>query len=303
MFVPTVSVVIPTFKHRDFISETLNSVFAQSFEDFEVIVVNDGSPDDTAKVLKRYPSFGRIKYIEQDNAGQAAARNRGLAEARGKFVAFLDDDDLWPADKLQRQVGLLHRHPDSVLAFGPAKPFGRQPDQMPPEIDLASYPSGDVHAAFLRRNWIMSPGQTLIRRETLQKTGGFDGSLWGVDDWDIYLRLAALGQFTFNAETALLYRCHDANASRDLRRMFRNSVRLAQKHRPPDRSLRAAWLIGRRWAVDHEFWVRIAIARVRRHGDWSALRDLPLIAIDAIACQAWKSRGENRPKPAKHPTP
>src|SRR5271170_3450676 len=99
-----VSVVIPTYNHRDFVVEALESVFAQTFTDYEVIVVNDGSPDDTAAVLRPYIESGRIRYIEQENRGQAGARNRGLAEARGEFVAYLDDDDLWLRDKLAWQV-------------------------------------------------------------------------------------------------------------------------------------------------------------------------------------------------------
>ena len=95
----TVSVIIPTYNHVDYVAETLETVFAQTFGDYEVIVVNDGSPDGTAEVLRPSREAGRIRYIEQANAGQAAARNRGLAEARGEFIAFLDDDDLWPPDK------------------------------------------------------------------------------------------------------------------------------------------------------------------------------------------------------------
>src|SRR3954470_24757434 len=97
---PAVSVVIPTYRHRDYVLRTLDSVFAQTYRDFEVIVVNDGSPDDTNRRIRPLVSAGRIRYIEQANAGQAAARNTGIAHARGRYIALLDDDDLWPADKL-----------------------------------------------------------------------------------------------------------------------------------------------------------------------------------------------------------
>src|ERR1700719_2929443 len=104
---PAVSVIIPTYNHRDFVLDAIESVFAQTFTDYEVIVVNDGSPDDTASVLAPLASAGRIRYLEQANAGQGAARNRGIAQARGEFIALLDDDDRWPADKLEWQVGEL----------------------------------------------------------------------------------------------------------------------------------------------------------------------------------------------------
>jgi glycosyltransferase involved in cell wall biosynthesis len=109
---PAVSVVIPTYKHRDFILDTVNSVLSQTFRDFEIIVVNDGSPDDTASLLRPMAESGMIRYVEQSNAAAAAARNRGLEMARGKFIAFLDDDDLWPQDKLEWQVLALSNSPD-----------------------------------------------------------------------------------------------------------------------------------------------------------------------------------------------
>src|SRR3954471_16219960 len=111
---PAVSVVIPTYKHAGYIEETLQSVFAQTFTDFEVIVVNDGSPDNTTAVLQPWVASGRIRYLEQPNAGQSAARNAGIRLARGEFVALLDDDDLWPADKLAIQVERLRTQPNAV---------------------------------------------------------------------------------------------------------------------------------------------------------------------------------------------
>src|SRR5438034_6092600 len=119
-----VSVVIPTYCHQDTIIDTLKSVFLQTFQDFEVIVVNDGSPDETAQLVAPLAAVGRIRYLEQSNQGQAAARNRGLEEATGEFISFLDDDDLWPADKLEWQVSYLERNP-SIAAVGGGFEIGR----------------------------------------------------------------------------------------------------------------------------------------------------------------------------------
>ena len=134
---PCVSVIIPTYKHQDFVLATLDSVFAQTFTDYEVIVINDGSPDDTAEVLLPLAEAGRIRYIEQKNTGQSIARNRGIAEAQGEFIALLDDDDLWPPDKLEWQVEALRRQPDVALIAGPAASHGclrscQQPDWLYP---------------------------------------------------------------------------------------------------------------------------------------------------------------------------
>ena len=225
---PQVSVIIPTYKHQDLILETLDSVFAQTFTDYEVIVINDGSPDDTAKVLRPLAEAGRIRYTEQGNGGQAAARNRGIALAEGEFIALLDDDDLWPPDKLEWQVAALRAAPEAVLAYGYSEAFGDKPSIELPGRDT---PNGDVEAAFLRQNWITTPGQTLIRASALKQIGSFDPQLWGVDDWDLYIRLAGIGAFLYKKKVALHYRVHKNNASKNLMRMYVNDARLRSKHR------------------------------------------------------------------------
>ena len=245
-----VSVIIPTYKHRDFILTTLSSVFAQTFSDYEVIVVNDGSPDDTAEVLRPLAEAGRIRHIKQENQGQSAARNQGLAVARGEFIAYLDDDDVWPPDKLAWQVARLKAEPEAVLLYGPMKTLGVEADQTYPGPDA---PSGQVYDAFLKMNYIVSPGQTLIRRAALQIIGGFDESLWGADDWDLYIRLASKGKFVFADKLALFYRRHDGNASKNTRRLYLNSCRLQYKHLGviPKPSDIVPWLGCRRFIIKY----------------------------------------------------
>ena len=245
-----VSVIIPTYNHRDFVMETLESVFAQTFTDYEVIVVNDGSPDDTAEVLRPYVEGGQIRYIEQPNAGQAAARNRGLVEAKGEFIAFLDDDDVWPPDKLGRQVERLSARQESALVYGTCAPYGEEPRQPWPPHNIA--PSGDVRDAFLRQCWITSPGQTLIRASALKDTGGFDTKLRGTDDWDLYLRLAKGNAFEFMDFVALRYRRHSGNASNNHWQMFVNGRKVLRRHIgvfPPPRSWET-WRVAHGWLAN-----------------------------------------------------
>src|SRR5689334_17923461 len=106
-----VSVVIPTYNHSRYVLDAVESVFAQTFTDYELIVVNDGSPDDTSDVLRPLVDAQKIQYIEQPNRGGAAARNAGLGRARGEFIVILDDDDLLPADKLESQVAEMKLSP------------------------------------------------------------------------------------------------------------------------------------------------------------------------------------------------
>ncbi len=238
---PSVSVVIPTYRHRDFVLATLDSVFAQTFTDYEVIVINDGSSDDTAELLRPLAVSGRIRYIEQANVGQATSRNRGIHEARGEFIALLDDDDLWPPDKLQWQVEALRARSDVNVACGwldcidgsgrPAPRFaarGLDLPWLPPEQADALY------GALTRRNQIVSPGQCLIRRSALAALTGdpFDTrpALKGCDDWDLWLRLAEGGRFLFVNQLALRYRVHGGNASRDVFQMHRGMTALYKKH-------------------------------------------------------------------------
>lgn len=223
-----VSVVVPTYSHRDYVLQALESVFAQTYTDYEVIVVNDGSPDDTEALLRPLIEAGRIFYLRQENQGQAAARNRGWEAARGEYVAFLDDDDLWPPDKLEWQVRVLEEQRQTVLVYGP--PAWLQPDgSVSPPVPEA-HPSGQVYETLLREYCLLSPGQALIRTSALRKVGGFDPDLWGVDDWDLYLRLARCGLFHFVDRVALHYRVHEGNASRNAVKHAENGWKAIRKH-------------------------------------------------------------------------
>lgn len=229
---PSVSVIIPAYNHGEFILETIQSVLEQTFQDFEVIVVNDGSPDDTEDRLSFLIRQKSIRYFRQANQGQSKARNFGLSKARGKYVAFLDDDDLWPKDKLAWQVERLEKDLLSVLVYGDMRPFqGDAPyfKENPPSV-CQELPSGKVTESFLVKNHIISPGQTLIRLDTLRSIGGFDEQIWGVDDYDLYIRLSKLGNFAYSPYCSLFYRQHAANASRNVSRMYQNARKVRRKH-------------------------------------------------------------------------
>jgi glycosyltransferase involved in cell wall biosynthesis len=225
---PAVSVVIPAYKHEAFIRQTLDSVFAQSFTDYEVIVVNDGSPDNTAALLEPLAAAGRIRYFEQKNAGQASARNRGVSEAQGEFIALLDDDDVWPADKLEWQVKLLRDQPEVGAVAGDRHWWdgGPAPDLSRPETG----PRLLTFESLFGGNPVASPGQVLIRKKHIQALGGFNPELWGSDDFDLWMRLSRITRFEHYDRIALLYRAHATNASSDLDRMLLNTRRVIYSH-------------------------------------------------------------------------
>jgi len=224
---PAVSVVIPTYKHRDFILETLKSVLSQSFQDFEIIVVNDGSPDDTATLLRPMIQSGKIRYVEQSNAAAAAARNRGLEMAKGKFIAFLDDDDLWPRDKLEWQVVALSNNPELSVIGGALCIIDKNGNEL--EVLLAPERVITFESLF-SGNPFYSPGQTLIRTDRFRSIGGFDTSIWGADDLDAWFRLKQTGDLKFVNRLALHYRQHALNASNDVRRIASQSLKVMKRH-------------------------------------------------------------------------
>lgn len=224
-----VSVVVPSYMHSGLVLHTLDSVFAQSHADVEVIVVNDGSPDDTDELLRPLVNAGRIRYVWQENQGQAAARNRGLALASGEFVAFLDDDDLWYADTLARLVAALASRPDAVMAFGGVERF--HPDGRRQRRPHRPLPAGrSAHSAFREKNWLASPGQALMRTAAVRAIHGFDASIWGSEDWDLYVRLARTGEVAQVEGAVLHYRLHDGNSSRQAIRHVNNHMRVVWRH-------------------------------------------------------------------------
>ncbi len=224
---PSVSVIIPTYKHADFVLATLDSVFAQTFTDYEVVVINDGSPDSTAEKLRPLADAGRIRYIEQENQGQGAARNRGLAEAQGEFIALLDDDDLWPPDKLEWQVAALRRHPDAGMVAGPAEVMDTATGRC---LNRTSFLAEVAFEALFQGNPFVSPGQTLARTSLLRRLNGLNAQIWGADDWDLYFRIAKNSPILMEDRAALLYQVHLGNASSQIKRMLNNLCLVIEIH-------------------------------------------------------------------------
>ena len=222
---PKISVIIPAYGHAGLVLETLESVFAQTFADHEIIVVNDGSPDDTADRLRPLTEAGRIRYFEQANQGQAGARNRGLAEARGEFVAYLDDDDLWPPDKLEWQLRWLEERRCDVVVGNVSYLGGR--DFVPVWAE-----EGEVleYRSFFAGNPIISPGQALIRGSLLKRIGPWDGRFRGSDDLDLWFRIAKKTPLWVTARIALHYRLHANNASKNAVLMATNVWAVLERH-------------------------------------------------------------------------
>ena len=193
-----ITVVVPAYNLGDFIEDCLLSVVAQRFTVFECIVVDDGSTDDTA-ARAALIADPRIRIVRQDNAGVSAARNRGLAEARGEFVMFLDGDDRLHPEALGRLLQGLRANPASVASFGTLRKILVDGTPYPGEkpLALATYPTGDVLEPMLRENFLANGGHVLVRTAAARALGGFDTGLRLSEDWQFWCRLAASGEFHY----------------------------------------------------------------------------------------------------------
>jgi GT2 family glycosyltransferase len=182
---PNVSVIIPTHNRRDFVREAIASVLAQTYQDFELLVVDDGSTDDTSEVVREFPG---LRYIRQENRGVSAARNRGVADSSGKMLAFLDSDDLWQPRKLEMQVEFFAAHPKARICQT-EEIWLRKGVRVNPH-NKHKKPSGDIFARSLHL-CLVSPSAVMMQRELFECLGGFDESLPACEDYELWLRIAA----------------------------------------------------------------------------------------------------------------
>jgi GT2 family glycosyltransferase len=209
--VPTIAVVIPAYNAAAWVSETLESVLAQTRHADEVIVVNDGSTDDTAAKVKAYASRG-VKLLEQDNGGPPAAYNAGFHAAQSDYVAMLPADDVWVPFKLEWQADAIERHPEADVLFGRSRSFGDS-DEVHPH---PSTPGVQASTPFLRELYTANviPAPTALVRRALHLTlGSFDESLPS-EDYEFWLRaLRAGATFFYDEREMVRQRMHGANVS------------------------------------------------------------------------------------------
>jgi glycosyltransferase involved in cell wall biosynthesis len=190
---PDVSIIVPAYNTAQYIEATVKSVLAQTYTSYELIVVNDGSPDTPAMERALAPYRDRIVYLVQDNRGIAAARNAALAVARGRYVALLDSDDTWEPDYLAVQVAALDADPTLAVVYPNALLVGDHPHAGRTYMDVCSS-NGPVTFEALLTQRCQVFISALIRRTSIDRVGGFDPELRSVEDFDLWLRLLAAGE-------------------------------------------------------------------------------------------------------------
>jgi glycosyltransferase involved in cell wall biosynthesis len=208
---PTVSVIIPAYNAAPWIAETIDSVLNQTFKDFEVIVVDDGSTDATAEVVASYKP--QIQYLYKNNGGPSSARNTGICAARGQYIAFLDADDLWLPEKLQIQMQLFIQNPSLAWVYSNGLIFEENPNKNPHLFSQSSYMySGEILRPLLLQDFVASP-TPIVRRDVFKDVGLFneESSFKSVEDWDMWLRIAARYPVGFIDKPLVKYRRHSTS--------------------------------------------------------------------------------------------
>ena len=222
-----VSVVIPCYKQAHFLADAIGSVREQTYPAVEIVVVDDGSPDTTRAVVEGFPE---VNYIRQENKGLSAARNRGLSEAQGAYLVFLDADDrLLPRAIAAGLQTMYSRGPDCAFVSGHYRWIGPHGDVLtvyePDRVD------GNHYEALLRLNYIGHPGSVIYRRWIFGEVGAFDEGLPACEDYDLYLRIARLFSVCRHYDLVAEYRRHDQNMSGDPALMLSTVVAVLESQR------------------------------------------------------------------------
>jgi len=187
---PLVSVIVPAYRVTESIAATLDSVLAQTFTDYEIIVVNDGSPDTEELESVLAPYRDRIVYLRQENQGLSGARNTGIRAARGKYIAPLDTDDMWDPEHLAAQVAVLEAEPSIDLVYADARIFGDLPEAGKTVMDLCPSAGEVTFERLVARQCTVHVCVTVCRREALIRAGLFDPDLRRIEDIDMWLRIS-----------------------------------------------------------------------------------------------------------------
>jgi glycosyltransferase involved in cell wall biosynthesis len=237
---PLVTVVIPTFNYGRFVTSAVESVLAQTYRNLDIVVVDDGSTDDTRQRLQPYAD--RIRYLYQPNQGLSAARNTGIRAAKGELIALLDSDDVWHSVKLEVQVNYLSAHPEVGLVATGHRRFAD--DSNKPQ--LPTPPAAGDRPVTARQLAVRShfvPSGVVVREECFRRVGLFDTELRSVEDRDMWLRIAAHFPAVYLETPLFWWRQHAGSMTTVAKRMEDNRVKCLRKVFASDSELRGDWVL------------------------------------------------------------
>ncbi|MBD3322693.1 MAG: glycosyltransferase [Chitinivibrionales bacterium] len=227
---PDISVVIPLYNGETFIAECLESVFAQTDQPMEVIVVDDGSTDKSVEIVKNFEK--NITVINQKNSDVSAARNAGVKAAHGELIAFLDQDDLWEPSKLEKQIALFMKEPDIDLVFTDLVKIGPSGKKRHPKdrdkIARSLTDSNLFHKLAIKN--VLMPSAVMVKKGSFVKAGLFDESFATCGDYEMWLRMAGMNmKFRYVSDPLTVYRYHGANESKKTDIMNEDRIKAVEK--------------------------------------------------------------------------
>ncbi|HEX9029118.1 MAG TPA: glycosyltransferase, partial [Anaerolineales bacterium] len=203
---PKVTVLLPTYNRADLLATAIQSVLAQTYPDFELIVIDDGSTDRTAELVHSFRE-PRLRYVYQENRGISAALNRGVHLARGEYIARVDSDDRWLPDLLEREIAVLDCQPEVGLVYSKAQAMDPGGAPLPQILGAPEKYPGQTLKSILYGDFVCTI-TAIIRRRCLDQAGLFDEALKGNEDWDMWVRLAAICRFAYLDQVLANFRQH-----------------------------------------------------------------------------------------------
>lgn len=282
---PLVSVVMATYNMGRYLPEALESALSQDYPAIEVRIVDDGSSDDTPQVLERWRGDTRVHVHRQANAGQTRAKNQGIADSRGAFIAFLDADDVWLPGKLRRQMALFAAHPEVGVVYsdyecmdGDGRPLPKGPTPMR---------RGRITGPLLIDNFV-SFSSSVVRRSCLEACGAFDESLEMGIDYELWLRLSARYAFDFVPQATLRYRIWPGSMSKNFKKRYASAIRIMEGFLERHPGVVDAQLVREAWA--HTFVGRGNITLWREKDRRAAFADyLQALRYRPAYWPAWRA--------------
>ena len=272
MSMPNVSVIIPTYNQAMFLADAIESAIAQTYQNHEIIVVNDGSTDNTEVVAQRYND--KIRYLYQKNQGLAGARNTGIMAARGEYIALLDSDDIWDPSFLTTMIDLVHTTPGAAVYYCGIRYMNEAKQNLPQSGGLDKYSEKDIYHQILRSNFLI-PSTIVINRKVVIAENLFDVSFRRLQDWELWIRLLKSGyQFVGLKDQYLVrYRVHDSNLSVDSVGGQQAARAVIKKHFGTDDGQWKTWSAEKHLAYGG-LYRKCLLNAIQRQNNWECGTDL-----------------------------
>lgn len=258
-----VSVVTATYNMGHYLLLSIASALNQTYKNLEVLVVDDGSTDNTRELMQKFKDERRIHYIYQENKGQAAAKNRGIQESSGEFIAFLDADDIWKPEKIEKQLNLLQKSKKIGVVYSDVEymdEIGKSVETEP----YKKYYSGKVTNQLFIDNFV-NFSSAIARRECFERFGVFDERLPMSIDWDLWLRFSLEYEFAFLNEKAFYYRLWSGQMSHNYEKRYKCIMEIMNRFSKAHSDHLSKDVASKAWALTYfnRGWKSLEIAKKR----------------------------------------